>query len=378
MRIIENKSSFDTSKLISMAKRENNKKRSFLIVNPSQGKHIPVKPSVCVELFRQLSSELKKYIDDDYKNLLFIGFAETATAIGAGVASFFPDSDYMQTTRESIDNTESVAEFKEIHSHAVEQSLKCTDWDKFINGKKHIIFVEDEISTGTTIMNFVDVLRNNGKVPCDIKFSVCSVINGMSAEREKELASKGVIFRYLLKISMENHTDEPADSPEIPLVRKSEKINIRYLDAGNYINSRTGVKISDYKSAVEKLSYEIISYAGDLSGKKITVIGTEECMYPAIITALNIENNCKSVVTHSTTRSPVEPHNQKNYPLKSRALLESFYQPDRKTFIYNSFYDYDTAIIITDSCSYSENAVMKITDAFCNCCDFIIVRWFEL
>ena len=200
----------------------------------------------------------------------------------------------------------------------------------------------------------------------------------MSAEREKELASKGVIFRYLLKISMENHTDEPADSPEIPLVRKSEKINIRYLDAGNYINSRTGVKISDYKSAVEKLSYEIISYAGDLSDKKMAVIGTEECMYPAIITALNIENNCKSVVTHSTTRSPVEPHNQNNYPLKSRALLESFYQPDRKTFIYNSFYDYDTAIIITDSRSYSENAVMKITDAFCNCCDFIIVRWSEL
>lgn len=376
MKIIENKSSFDVSQLISIAKRENNKKRSFLIVNPSQGKHIPVKPSVCCELFRQLSLELKKYTDEDYSKLLFIGFAETATAIGAGVASFFPDSDYMQTTRETVNDTETVAEFKEIHSHAVEQSLKCTDWKKFINGKEHIIFVEDEISTGTTIMNFVDVLRKNGKVSDNIKFSVCSVINGMSEERENELALKGVVFRYLLKISMENHIDEPVYSEGIPLIRNSEKINIRYLEAENYINSRIGVKISDYMTAVKRLSDEIISYAGDLSEKKIAVVGTEECMYPAIMTASDIEDICKSVVTHSTTRSPVEPHNQNGYPLKSRALLESFYQTDRKTFIYNSFYDYDTVIIITDSCSYSENAVLKITDAFCNCHDFIIVRWF--
>ena len=87
MIIKENCSNFTNDELIQMAKRENNKKRSFLIVNPSQGKHIPVKPSQCIKLFKELGEELKKHISNE--KVLFIGFAETATAIGAGVASCF-------------------------------------------------------------------------------------------------------------------------------------------------------------------------------------------------------------------------------------------------------------------------------------------------
>ena len=36
---------FELEQLITIAKRENNTKRSYLYVNPLQGKHIPVSPS---------------------------------------------------------------------------------------------------------------------------------------------------------------------------------------------------------------------------------------------------------------------------------------------------------------------------------------------
>lgn len=377
MIVAENKSGFPENRIIQMARRENNKKRSFLIVNPSQAKHIPAKPSETMALFKRLSDELKKYISAD-ENVLFIGFAETATAIGAGVASFFKNSDYMHTTRESIENAEMIVEFKELHSHAVQQTLQSSEWNRIINGKKHIIFMEDEISTGTTIMNFVNALCENKKVPEDVEFSVCSVINGMSRERTAELAEKGVVFRYIMKISMDGHKDMQIDTPPVmlDLNKNSDRIS-KHISINGMVNARTGIKTESYIKAVNSLAEKIISSAEISDNMKIAVIGTEEFMYPAIYTAYQIEKKFKSVsvVTHSTTRSPVEPHNEKNYPLKSRAVLESFYEKNRVTYLYNTYYDYDLVILVTDSGREDAETEDIFMSSFMNCRNFITVRW---
>lgn len=68
--------------LVKIAKRENNSKRNYLVVDPLQGKHVPVTPSAALNLFKNLAAEIQgKY---EGERLLLIGFAETATAIGAG------------------------------------------------------------------------------------------------------------------------------------------------------------------------------------------------------------------------------------------------------------------------------------------------------
>lgn len=379
MIIIENKSTFENSQLIQMARRENNTKRSFLIVNPSQAKHIPAKPSQSMELFRQLSDELKKYTGND--NILFIGFAETATAIGVGVASNFENSDYIHTTREKIENAEMVVEFKELHSHAVQQTLQCSDWDSLIKNKNHIVFVEDEISTGTTIMNFVNALRDGKKVPQDMQFSVASIINGMSAEREKELAEQGVLFRYLMKISMENHQDTLYNSDAKQLEKVDTTQSVKFLNITDYnLNPRKGLKTADYIKSIDDIVKSVMNETGDLKNKKIAVIGTEECMYPAIYTACKIEEkyNPELVVTHSTTRSPVEPHDEESYPLKSRAVLESFYDSKRVTYIYNTYYKYDLVIVITDAPCENKNSIDKFLSAFSQCSNFLIVRCMDI
>ena len=68
--------------LVKIAKRENNTKRNYLVVDPLQGKHIPVQPSKALILFSSLADTFRKKYQDE--KLLLVGFAETATAIVTG------------------------------------------------------------------------------------------------------------------------------------------------------------------------------------------------------------------------------------------------------------------------------------------------------
>ena len=61
---------YNETDLVKIAKRENNTKRSYLVVNPLQGKHIPVSPSKAIDLFNTLATELKeRYKDCDNETL---------------------------------------------------------------------------------------------------------------------------------------------------------------------------------------------------------------------------------------------------------------------------------------------------------------------
>lgn len=91
---------FQERDLVAIAKRENNKKRNYLVVDPMQGKHIPVSPSKAIDLFTKLAEKIKEAYGNE--KILFIGFAETATAIGSQVA-ISVGGDYIQTTREIIE-----------------------------------------------------------------------------------------------------------------------------------------------------------------------------------------------------------------------------------------------------------------------------------
>ena len=84
--------------LVKIAKRENNTKRNYLVVDPLQGKHIPVVPSKALDLFAALADTSGR--NTKMKNFAG-GFAETATAIGAQ-AAITVGADYIQTTREVI------------------------------------------------------------------------------------------------------------------------------------------------------------------------------------------------------------------------------------------------------------------------------------
>ena len=142
--------------LVRVAKRENNTKRSYLVLNQLQGKHMASDPMETLAMFDQLAQLLAEAYRG--KRVLIVGFAETATAIGSRLAIKM-DSLYMQTTREKIEGVEYLY-FTESHSHAVEQKLIQTDLDQIIDEIDHIIFAEDEVTTGNTIFSTFDTLRS--------------------------------------------------------------------------------------------------------------------------------------------------------------------------------------------------------------------------
>lgn len=95
---------YTADNILRIAKRFNNQKRTYLLVNPLQAKHIPVSPKASLGMMKALGDMLaNKYPDTK----LVIGFAETATAIGAVVAeSFSSKCVYIHTTRENVSRFE--------------------------------------------------------------------------------------------------------------------------------------------------------------------------------------------------------------------------------------------------------------------------------
>ena len=191
---------YNEEKLVRIAKRENNNKRKYLVVNALQGKHIPVSPKESFDMFDALAEIVSKSYNNE--KLLLVGFAETATAIGASLAVKL-DTYYMQTTREIIDNVDYLF-FTESHSHATEQKLVKNDIDKIINKIDRIVFIEDEVTTGNTILGIVNIIK---KIYGDsIRFSVASLLNGMD-ENSLDMYKKYVInVHYLVKTNHSEYT----------------------------------------------------------------------------------------------------------------------------------------------------------------------------
>lgn len=99
------------------------------------------------------------YKDFNDKKTLFIGFCETATGLAQSVfRNFEGDASYIHTTRENIPDIEPVLEFHEEHSHAKNHKIYALD-EKVIKNAEKIILVDDEITTGKTIINIINQIN---------------------------------------------------------------------------------------------------------------------------------------------------------------------------------------------------------------------------
>ena len=357
---------YNENNLITIAKRENNTKRSFLLVNPLQGKHIPAVPSQCLELFSTLAEQVFSEKNFDYKNTLIIGFAETATAIGMGLACYAPfPATYIQTTREHFEGKDFLY-FSEEHSHATDQMVIREFLDEQLTQNTHIIFAEDEVTTGKTIENFIKVLTKTYP-DYSFYFGIASILNGMSAEKRKELQHQGIAIHYLLSVpafDYDNILSKYSYSPnlrircsDLPLdsslqLTSSPSFRLHTpIYPGNYQNTRLGVNAKEYQVVCEQLSKHVFNeiQLNQLSRKRILILGTEELMYAGIYLGNYIETHTNNhIFFHATTRSPILPSEEKIYPLHKRYELTSFYEQNRTTYLYN-LDTYDVVFVLTDS-----------------------------
>lgn len=338
---------YTAAEVLRLAKRANNPKRGYLLVNPLQGKHLAVSPRESLRMMQALGKTLAEEFPE---TKLVIGFAETATAIGAMAASCFGDSCvYIHTTREPLPEN-SALYFEEEHSHAVEQLLYCREMERWLEKTETVIFIDDEISTGKTLLNIIQQLSVRFPAFREKRLAAASILNRLSSENEARLESAGIVSRYLVKLpetdytrALEGFAIEEARLPEGE-PQAWERIPVSWCDP------RKGVLASDYLDVCRRKSEALLPRFREMLPSKasVLVLGSEECMFPALVLGAVLEEQGGwEVRSHATTRSPIGVSGQAGYPIQESWKLQSLYDPTRTTYLYN-LARYDAVILVSE------------------------------
>lgn len=388
MTVLENRTGRPADEVICISKRDGNKKRPYLILNKLQAKYIPVNPSTTLEMFGQLGMQVDLGEEDPANplSIIVVGFAETATAIGAEVASIIQDRypsynvTFLPTTREVYSvgpdgNEPEKVEFTEDHSHAVEQILYVND--KLLKSANIIIFAEDEVTTGNTICHCVTQL----KTLTDANYAVASLMNCMDDNELKRFKDLGIRTYYLLKTDkggFDEYETEYDKSDELKEIDDDTNSVVQFVTLNkssyNYHipNPRFGSPIRSYRTRCGKVAYDLthdkyLNSAKD-SGKpvdetKVLCIGTEECMYPSILLAKAFDKLGFDSYVQATTRVPTCVHVDGEDTLKNRYTVESLYG-DRVNYVYNVD-EYDAVYVVTDG-KKKPNELLRVLESFGN------------
>lgn len=393
IEIENNPLNIDLNKLLVLGNRANNEKRNFLFISKCLGKHLVVKPEIVKLIGFALAYQIyqpKNYpISDiislleypyqkmsqsnDLKNIysqkiqnkeevLVLGFAETATGLGMSVANAIENSYYVTTTREPIISTKSCFDFEETHSHATSHQCFLEDIRKL--NSETIVLVDDEITTGNTMLNLIDSLENN--LPSKKrKYIIVSILDWRNySQRNKfEIFKKehnvNIQVKSLISGTIENNdsrffTEEKektiTETTEVKELNKFERKLYKTKDGDvSYITStgRFGIG-SNVFSDIEQKSYEIykaIEEDLNIGNKKILILGHGENIYiPS-----RIASKFPNAEFKTTSRSPIYISTENNYPIKEK---HSFMDKDIKYFFYDkSFIEryYDKVILLIET-----------------------------
>lgn len=393
----ENKFNFAQEELFLMATRIN-KKRKFLFVSTVLGKHLAVKAAIPQLTGRLLAMVLENDREqmqiavDGMKGLiepnkalkelkqidakvptLFIGFAETATALGHATFSHFKgNAQYVHTTREQLVDHEQILAFEEEHSHATSHRLYGEIKQPF----ERIVLIDDEISTGKTLVNIIATLKK--AFPHVKEYAALSILNWLSVENEERLKQLGQIeFHSLVKGEFECFGDPilvgekeatVAKEPTISKLQVATKLPIikgHSIDEGQHENranylQQTGrfmMAAADYNSEV------ITQLADELKGHcqsgKTLVIGTGEFMYIPMQIAAELGDD---VYFQATTRSPIHAE-QAPYTITEKISFDSPENNGVENYLYNtSIHNYEQAFVIIERIR-NEEALQSLKNA---------------
>jgi len=355
---------YAATQLLRIAKRQNNPKRSYLLINPLQAKHLPISPSAALSMMHRLGERIAARLPS---SRLLIAFAETATAIGGMVAAAVNrDCIFLTTTREQFSPGEWL-EFREEHSHAVTQRLSCNRLAERIRQTDSVIFIDDELSTGTTILNMLRQIREHVPELAGKWLLAASILNRMNEEQLAAFKEAGIITECLLRLpagdtaNYEGRVAHLATSEAPPPVMADGDDEWRCIVLDPPLpDPRLGLPIGDYLARCGELNRQILQIleAELASARHILVLGTEECMLPALLLGHTIEAAFPHarVLCHATTRSPIGIANVKGYPIRDGFRLPSLYEKERCTYIYNLEAS-DLALILSDAPASDESAL---------------------
>ncbi|WP_279345214.1 phosphoribosyltransferase [Streptomyces sp. AP-93] len=140
--------------LLGLALRRN-PKRAHLLVSRVLGKHVPQSPAAVYAAGYGLGERVRELLgEEEAATAVVLGYAETATGLGHCVADGLGAAPYLHSTRRSVPGVEAAGGFEEAHSHATSHLLLPED-PKLLAGSGPLVLVDDEFSTGNTVLNTI-------------------------------------------------------------------------------------------------------------------------------------------------------------------------------------------------------------------------------
>lgn len=326
---------------VAMLALRRNPRRAHLIVSSLLGKHVPVPAQVPLSAAAALGALVRGALDH---TPYVLGFAETATALGHGVARVCSagggQAPYAHTTRRPVPEGAHVLRFEEEHSHAVEQVLAIRDDTALRDPGRALVLVDDELSSGRTAVNAVRVLQQRWPRETYVLASLLDVrTSAQRAANVTEVADLGACLRSvtLAEGSVHLPLDLTTTAAKViasaaapPVSTRSQVPVVRWqLSMTAPLTSAYGWQAADEQAM--RAAVALLATRLELPGV-VLVLGDEEFLYAGQLLAQELGPH---VCTSSTTRSPALVVDEPGYPLRTVISFGATDDPDRAAFAYN-------------------------------------------
>jgi hypothetical protein len=289
--------------LFGLASRRN-PGRAFLFVSRILGKHIPVRPGVMRESHVRLAGKIRDLSPPG--PVCFMGMAETALGLARGVfeeyALMEPPAGlaFTQTTRYNLGSAEAFR-VDESHCHAREHVVympaEGAVGDVFL-GARTLAVVDDELSTGNTLLNLVRAYRRLN--PGLERVAVASLTDWLPEGRAEGMAGAlglPVSFVSLLK-GVFSFTPGPAAA------ETAGPAAVGNWEDKSPILSQSQGRLGLLPGCGGAAAAEAAGALGLDPGRPVRVIGTGEFLYEPYRLALALEDAGHDVMFQATTRTP--------------------------------------------------------------------------
>jgi len=379
--------------LVGLALRDN-PKRAHLLVSNVLGKHIPVSPDLLISSAEILAvivdeklkgtkpiisdlmlTELSKILNKettfvklkallkDYKvtsQSIVLGYAETATALGAIVANKL-DSYYINSTRYPSKDIKNYGVFEEEHSHATSHNITPKNV-QYLNSDLPLVLVDDELTTGNTVLNTIKALHAKHNHPKYVIASLVDLRDELSHKRMEDFAVENNIIIEVAALSSGVVT-LPENSIEVAqsIIRSGEGVADKQISheskevtIANPADFFTGSLTKDGVDNFGSYNLAAVNFASRvhpmLKGNHILVLGLEEEMYLPILVSRNLNGFGLDVKFSSTTRSPVFPKASKDYAIQDKIMYTLPHVEDDTPirYAYNIGNQFDTIVIFSN------------------------------
>ncbi|MFF0135004.1 phosphoribosyltransferase [Streptomyces sp. NPDC005227] len=359
------------SGMLGLALRRN-PKRAHLLVSNVLGKHVPQSPSVVhgqgVALGRRVRDLLGT---EEAREAVVLGYAETATGLGHSVADGVGVAPYLHSTRRPVPGVARAGGFEEAHSHATSHLL-LPEHPDLLAGPGPLILVDDEFSTGNTVLNTIRDLHE--RYPRE-RYVVVALVDmrseadlarfdrfaaGIGARVDLIAAASGTVrlpegVLEKGQALVAEHERRASDAPATQSAGRALRVDLgwpRGLPDGGRHGFTPGQRIR-LDGALPAMAARLAEALPDDVGR-VLVLGFEELMYAPLRLARELEQVVPAEVRFSTTtRSPVLALDDPGYAIRSRIVFPAHDHPDDgpgPRFAYNvAGGGFDAVVAVVDS-----------------------------